>query len=78
VGYQGGERNPLTGTVQVRQFDAHAWAEVWLQGRGWIRVDPTAAVAPQRIERGIENAVAPASFWRSRRFLPIAIAASTG
>lgn len=62
AGYQGGERNPLTGTVQVRQFDAHAWAEVWLQGRGWVRVDPTAAVAPERIERGIENAVSAGEF----------------
>lgn len=62
AGYQGGERNPLTGTVQVRQFDAHAWAEVWLQGRGWMRVDPTAAVAPRRIERGIETAVSAGEF----------------
>jgi len=36
----------------VRQADAHAWAEVWLEGRGWVRVDPTSAIAPERIERG--------------------------
>jgi len=58
AGYQGGEVNPLNGTVLVHQFDAHAWAEVWLQGRGWVRVDPTAAVSPDRIEWGLERALA--------------------
>ena len=48
TGYQGGERNPVDGDWTVRQSDAHAWAEVWLQGRGWVRVDPTGAVAPGR------------------------------
>ncbi|MHB8453319.1 MAG: transglutaminase TgpA family protein [Acidiferrobacterales bacterium] len=52
VGYQGGEYNPGGGYFIVRQSDAHAWAEVWLAGRGWVRVDPTAAVAPERIEYG--------------------------
>lgn len=52
TGYQGGELNALTGHYTVRQSDAHAWAEVWLDGRGWTRVDPTAAVAPERIELG--------------------------
>jgi transglutaminase-like putative cysteine protease len=52
TGYQGGEINPMTDYLVVRQSDAHAWAEVWLAGRGWVRVDPTAAVAPERIERG--------------------------
>jgi transglutaminase-like putative cysteine protease len=52
TGYQGGERNPADDYWIVRQSDAHAWAEVWLVGRGWVRVDPTAAVAPERIERG--------------------------
>ncbi|MGR9105397.1 MAG: transglutaminase TgpA family protein [Gammaproteobacteria bacterium] len=54
TGYQGGEFNTLGGFLEVRQSDAHAWAEVWLAGRGWVRVDPTAAVAPQRIEAGID------------------------
>ena len=49
TGYQGGERNAVDGFWVVRQSDAHAWAEVWLAGRGWIRVDPTAAVAPGRV-----------------------------
>lgn len=48
TGYQGGELNVVDGYWVVRQRDAHAWAEVWLQGRGWVRVDPTGAVAPGR------------------------------
>jgi transglutaminase-like putative cysteine protease len=52
TGYQGGELNPVDGFMTVRQADAHAWTEVWLSGRGWVRVDPTAVVAPFRIERG--------------------------
>ena len=63
TGYQGGELNPLDGYMTVRQSDAHAWAEVWLQGRGWVRVDPTAAVAPERVRRNLASAVeAPAPF----------------
>ena len=58
AGYQGGEVNPLNNTVVVRQFDAHAWAEVWFQGEGWVRVDPTAAVAPERVQLGLEAALA--------------------
>jgi protein-glutamine gamma-glutamyltransferase len=49
TGYQGGERNPVDGYWVLRQSDAHAWAEVWLAGRGWVRVDPTSAVAPGRV-----------------------------
>lgn len=52
TGYHGGERNPLGGYFMVRQSDAHAWTEVWLEGEGWVRVDPTAAVAPDRIDLG--------------------------
>ena len=48
TGYQGGEINSVDGFWMVRQSDAHAWAEVWQQGRGWVRVDPTSAVAPGR------------------------------
>lgn len=53
TGYQGGRYNPLGGYYIVRQEQAHAWDEVWVAGRGWIRVDPTAAVAPARVERGL-------------------------
>ena len=49
TGYQGGELNAVDGYWTVRQSDAHAWTEVWLKGRGWVRVDPTAVVAPGRI-----------------------------
>lgn len=59
TGYQGGELNPIDGYVTVRQSDAHAWAEVWLRGRGWVRVDPTAAVAPERVRRNLAAAVQP-------------------
>ncbi len=57
TGYQGGAINPLSERLVVRQSDAHAWAEVWLEGRGWARVDPTGAVAPERIELGLEDAL---------------------
>ncbi|MFN8753059.1 MAG: DUF3488 and DUF4129 domain-containing transglutaminase family protein [Betaproteobacteria bacterium] len=57
TGYQGGVLNPVGGFLTVRQSEAHAWAEVWLQGEGWVRVDPTAAVSPQRIEGGLAAAV---------------------
>jgi len=51
TGYQGGELNKVGDFLEIRQADAHAWAEVWLENRGWVRVDPTAAIAPERIER---------------------------
>jgi transglutaminase-like putative cysteine protease len=56
TGYQGGELNPSGNYLIVRQSDAHAWAEVWLEGKGWVRVDPTSAVSPNRIEMGIAAA----------------------
>lgn len=57
TGYMGGEVNPIGNYLIVREADAHAWTEVWLRDEGWIRVDPTAAVSPARIERGISAAV---------------------
>jgi transglutaminase-like putative cysteine protease len=57
TGYQGGQLNPISDRFIVRQSDAHAWSEVWLPGQGWVRVDPTAAVAPNRIELGLADAV---------------------
>lgn len=59
-GYQGGEINPITNHLMVRQYDAHAWAEIWLPATGWTRVDPTAAVAPERIENGLTAALSVA------------------
>jgi transglutaminase-like putative cysteine protease len=52
TGYLGGEVNPLNGVLEVRQRDAHAWVEYWHGGRGWVRLDPTGAVAPERVRRG--------------------------
>jgi transglutaminase-like putative cysteine protease len=57
TGYQGGELNALDGYMTVRQSDAHAWAEYWVPKRGWVRIDPTAAVAPARIESGSQAAL---------------------
>ncbi len=61
TGYQGGEKNDLSDYYIVRQYDAHAWSEVWLSGKGWVRIDPTAAVAPQRVERGFTSAMTAAT-----------------
>jgi transglutaminase-like putative cysteine protease len=52
TGYQGSDASPTDGSVIVRQSNAHAWAEYWSPARGWVRADPTAAVAPERISRG--------------------------
>ncbi|MYN07389.1 transglutaminase TgpA family protein ['Massilia aquatica' Lu et al. 2020] len=57
TGYQGGELNPVDGYLTVRQSDAHAWAEIWAEGQGWLRVDPTSAVAPERINQGLGRAL---------------------
>ncbi|RDY66469.1 transglutaminase TgpA family protein [Lysobacter soli] len=61
TGYAGGYRNPLGDYWLVRRSDAHAWAEVWLRGRGWVRVDPTAAVAPERIYDTLDSRAAAES-----------------
>jgi transglutaminase-like putative cysteine protease len=57
TGYQGGETNQAGNYLIVRQSDAHAWSEVYLEDRGWVRVDPTAAVSPDRIENGLDLAL---------------------
>lgn len=76
TGYAGGYRNPMGGYWLVRRSDAHAWAEVWLDGRGWVRVDPTAAVAPERIYDTLDDqasvlgpAGAMAPLWNAGDFL---------
>lgn len=61
TGYMGGEFNPLGGHFVVRQSDAHAWAEVYLSGQGWLRVDPTTVVPPQRVAAGTRRAEGPAA-----------------
>lgn len=53
IGYQGGEWNEQGNYMIIRQSDAHAWSEVWLEEKGWVRIDPTSAVAPERIEFGL-------------------------
>ena len=57
TGYQGGELNSIDRIVTVRQSDAHAWTEVFLRSRGWVRIDPTAAAVPRRVEAGLSRAV---------------------
>lgn len=63
TGYQGGYYNAAADYLLIRQSDAHAWSEVWLSGSGWVRVDPTAAVAPERIDRGATSALQGAGGW---------------
>jgi transglutaminase-like putative cysteine protease len=57
TGYQGGEINDFGHYLIVRQSDAHAWTEIWLKNRGWVRVDPTSAVSPSRVSAGISAAI---------------------
>jgi len=58
TGYQGGDQNPVDGKFTVRQSDAHAWSEVFLRGRGWVRIDPTVLSVPRRLDSGLARAVA--------------------
>jgi len=55
IGYQGAEKNPLSDYWIVRYANAHAWTEIWLANEGWVRVDPTAAIAPHRIEEQLQT-----------------------
>lgn len=57
VGYQGAEYNRFENYLMVYQYNAHAWSEVYIEGEGWIRFDPTAAVSPARVELGVEEAL---------------------
>lgn len=56
IGYQGGEQNEFGDYYVVRQSDAHAWSEIWDDERGWVRIDPTAAVSPDRVTKGFTEA----------------------
>ena len=69
TGYQGGYFNTLGNYLVVRQSDAHAWSEVWLSGRGWVRVDPTGAVSPQRVELGARAAAGASAAWYQSNWL---------
>ncbi len=60
TGYQGGEWNPTAKYMSIYQYMAHAWVEVWLEGQGWVRYDPTAMIAPNRIEDGFDAVFNPA------------------
>jgi transglutaminase-like putative cysteine protease len=55
-GYQGGELNQVGNFLEIRQANAHAWAEVWLKNKGWVRVDPTTAILPERVEQNVNVA----------------------
>jgi transglutaminase-like putative cysteine protease len=70
TGYHGGTLNPYGDYWIVRQSDAHAWAEVFIDGQGWTRIDPTAAIAPERVERGVTDVASTeeslASSWQQR------------
>ncbi len=57
IGYQGAEYNRFEDYMMIYQYNAHAWNEVWLEGEGWVRFDPTGAVSPERIELGVEEAL---------------------
>ena len=79
LGYQGGEWNEEGGFLTVRQYDAHAWAEAWLGEVGWQRFDPTAMVAPERIEHNLQTAVEKeGSFLEESLFSPVRIEWLTG
>lgn len=63
TGYQGGYWSNLGNYLLVRNSDAHAWSEIWLAGRGWVRYDPTAAVRPERVSLGATAAAGDSARW---------------
>jgi hypothetical protein len=74
TGYQGGEFNAVGDYLIVRQADAHAWSEVWLSDKGWVRIDPTAVIAPERVNNGLQSALSatepvPGRFLRQFQWL---------
>ena len=71
TGYQGGEMNPLSDYMIVRQSDAHAWSEVWLAGEGWQRVDPTSVIPPNRIESSLDLLRRETQASRERRLIEL-------
>lgn len=67
TGYQGGEYNPYGDFYLIKQSDAHAWTEVWIDNRGWVRIDPTAAIDPSRVEEVLRNQATRRDSWFSDR-----------
>ena len=72
IGYQGGEYNESSNYLILYQYDAHAWVEVKLPQLGWVRVDPTAMVSPERILEGLESAVGPDGGFLGADFMALA------
>jgi hypothetical protein len=70
TGYQGGAYNRFSGSWTVRQSNAHAWDEIWIEGHGWLRIDPTTAVAPSRIESTFGNLSAAEDGFSGWSYLP--------
>jgi protein-glutamine gamma-glutamyltransferase len=66
TGYQGGTFNRFANYWIVRQSDAHAWDEIWIDGHGWLRIDPTSVIAPSRVERGLNDTVSADNAAESR------------
>ncbi|MBX3695137.1 MAG: DUF3488 domain-containing transglutaminase family protein [Steroidobacteraceae bacterium] len=66
TGYLGGEWNPIGRYFLVKQSDAHAWVEIWLDGQGWTRIDPTGVVAPERLQRGLYDLMPGAASFATR------------
>lgn len=69
TGYQGGYWNTMGNYLLVRQSNAHAWSEVWLSGRGWVRFDPTAAIRPDRLSQGSTATSASTADWSPHSWL---------
>ncbi|MFT5297003.1 MAG: transglutaminase-like putative cysteine protease [Colwellia sp.] len=65
TGYLGGEYNKQSGHLSIYQYDAHAWSEIWVNDKGWVRVDPTAAVDPQRVESGLSDTMQQDSLYNN-------------
>ncbi|KGI77997.1 transglutaminase TgpA family protein [Oleiagrimonas soli] len=69
TGYQGGYWSPIGDYLLIRQSDAHAWSEVWMPHRGWVRIDPTAAVRPERVDLGSASAAGASREWYQSAWL---------